>query len=110
MAFEKFDLENLDKERRKALAQSIGTISVEELKAIGDQIFRYADDPWREAFFQFIAENPGATFHHGVMSDGVNIVYCRDRDKGIWFLPGSGLGPLQATGRKAMSEIIRGKR
>ena len=109
MALEKFDLENLDKERRKALARSIRTISIEELKAIGDQIFRYADDPWREAFFKFIAENPGATFHHAVMSDGVNIVYCRDKDKGIWFLPGSGLGPLQETGRKAMSEIIRGK-
>jgi hypothetical protein len=43
------------------------------------------------------------------MSDGVNIVYCRDKDNGIWFLPGSGLGPLQATGRKAMSDIIRGQ-
>jgi len=107
MPFEKFDLENLDKERRKAIAKSIRTISVEELKALGEQIFRFADDPWREAFFRFIAENPGATFHHAVMSDGVNLVYSRDKDKGIWFLPGSGLGPLQATGRKAMSEIIR---
>ena len=108
MAFEKFDLENLDKERRKAIAKSIRTISVEELKALGEQIFRFADDPWREAFFRLIAENPGATFHHAVMSDGVNLVYSRDKDKGIWFLPGSGLGPLQAPGRKAMSEIIRG--
>ena len=109
MPFEKFDLENLDKERRKAIASSIRTISIEELKALGQQIFPYAEDPWREAFFTFIAENPGATFHHAVMSDGINIVYCRDENKGIWFLPGSGLGPLQETGRKAMSEIIRGK-
>jgi len=42
-----------------------------------------ADDPWREAFFRFIAENPGATFHHAVTSDGINIVYCRDKDKGM---------------------------
>lgn len=110
MAFEKFDLEHLDKERRKAIAKSMRTVSVEELKALGEQIFRYADDPWREAFFRFIAENPGATFHHAVMSDGMNIVYCRDKDKGIWFLPGSGLGPLQPTGRQVMSEIIRGQR
>ena len=61
MAFEKFDLENLDKERRKAIGNSIRMISVEELKAIGNEIFRYAEDPWREAFFGFIAENPGAT-------------------------------------------------
>ncbi len=57
MPFEKFDLENLDKGRRKAMANSIRTITVEELKVLGNQIFRCADDPWREAFFQFVAEN-----------------------------------------------------
>ena len=110
MPFEKFDLDNLDKERRKALAASIRTISVEELKAIGEQIFPMAGDPWRDTFFQFIADNRGATFHHAVASDGVNIIYCRDQDKGIWFLPGSGLGPLQATGKKIMKELIQGRR
>jgi len=45
MPFEKFDLENLDKERRKAVANSIRTMSVDELKALGNEIFRYADDP-----------------------------------------------------------------
>ena len=110
MPFDKFDLENLDKDRRKAIAKSIRTVSVDELKRIGEEIFHYADDPWREAFFKFIAENSGATFHHAVMSDGVNIVYCRDKDKGIWFLPGSGMGPLQATGRQTMKEIILGGR
>jgi hypothetical protein len=66
----------------KAIAKSIRTVSTEELKKIGEEIFHYADDPWRHAFFQFIAENPGATFHHAVTSDNVNIVYCRDKDKG----------------------------
>ena len=108
MSFEAFDLENLDKERRKALAKSIRPISVEELKKLGGELFRYAEDPWRDTFFRFIAENAGATFHHAVASDGVNFVYCRDQDKGIWFLPGSGMGPLQATGRKMMKEMIAG--
>jgi len=108
--FEKFDLESLDKERRKAIAKSIRTISVEELKALGEQLFPYADDPWREAFFRFIADNRGATFHHAVTSDGVNILYCRDKDKGAWFLPGTGMGPLQERGRRAMKEIIEGGR
>ena len=79
MPFEKFDLENLDKERRKAIAKSVRTISAEELKKIGEEIFPSADDPWREAFFRFIAENSGATFHYAVTSDGVHIVYCRDK-------------------------------
>ena len=100
MPFEKFDLEALTKERRKAIAKSIRTVSTEELNKIGEEIFHYADDPWRQAFFRFIAENPGATFYHAVTSDNVNIVYCRDKDKGMWFLPGSGMGPLQVQRKK----------
>ena len=109
MPFEKFDLETLTKERRKAIAKSIRTVDTEELKKIGEEIFRYAEDPWREAFFRFIAENPGATFHHAVTSDNVNIVYCREKDKGMWFLPGSGMGPLQARGKKVMKEMIEAR-
>ncbi len=108
MPFDTFDLENIDKERRKAIAKTIRHIDVEELKKIGGEIFRYADDPWREAFFQFLDENKGSTFHHATTSDGVNIIYCRDKDKGMWFLPGSGMGPLQAKGRKIMTEMIAG--
>ena len=108
MPFEQFDLENLDKERRKAIAKSIRTIGAEELKKLGGELFRYADDPWRQAFFRFIAENPGATFHHAITSDGVNIVYCRDQDKGMWFLPESGMGPVQATGSQITKEMITG--
>jgi hypothetical protein len=110
MPFDKFDLEELTKERRKAIAKSIRTVEAEELKKIGEEIFRYAEDPWREAFFRFIAENPGATFHHAVTSDNVNIIYCRDKDKGMWFLPGSGMGPLQARGKRVMKEMIENHR
>ncbi|MGZ4984813.1 MAG: hypothetical protein ACXV8A_01865 [Chthoniobacterales bacterium] len=106
MAFQKLDFENLTAERRKALAKSIRTASIEELKKLGEELFRFVDDPWREAFLGFLAENPGATFHHAVTSDGVHIVYCREKDKGIWFLPGSGKGPLQARGRQTMKELI----
>ena len=93
MPFEKFDLENLDKERRKAIANSIRTISVEELKAIGEQIFRYADDPWREAFFAFIAQNPlnagGAVVRVGVDHDSgarlLNLIrYCHTARQQAW--------------------------
>ena len=108
MPFETFDLDNLNKERRKAVAKTIRTLSPDELKTMGNEIFHYADDPWRDTFFNFIAENPGATFHHAVTSDGVNLIYCRNKDKGMWFLPGSGMGPLQERGRKVMQEMIGG--
>ena len=109
MPFNTFNLEELTKERRKAIAQTLRTVSSEELKNIGNEIFKFADDPWRQAFFDFIAQNPGATFHHAVTSDNVNIVFCRDKDKGMWFLPGSGMGPLQDRGKKIMKEMIQKK-
>ena len=106
MPFDKFvDFETLTRERRAAIAKSIHSISTEELKQTGEKLFPLAGDAWRDAFFQFIADNPVATYHHAVTHDGVNLLYCREKDKGIWFLPGRGLGPLQATGRKAMNEL-----
>ena len=106
MAFDKFtDYETLTKERLDAMAKSIRTINVEELKKLGEGLFPYTGDVWRDAFFKFIDENPGATYHHAITQDGVNLLYCRSQDKGIWFLPGSGLGPLQARGRAAMKKL-----
>jgi hypothetical protein len=110
MKFEKFDLESLDKERLKAAAESIRTMDVEELRPLGEELFPLADDPYRERFFRFIAENPGATVHHAVTSDDVNILYCREKDKGMWFVPKTGMGPLQERGREIMKEMIQGSR
>ena len=106
MPFEKFDFESLSAERRKAAASSIRAISVEELEKLGQKIFPVADDPWRDAFFGFIAEHRNSTFHYATTNDGVHVLYTVDFDKGMWFMPGIGKGPLQAGGRKAMKEII----
>ena len=56
--------------------------------------------------FQFIAEHPGATFHHASAGEGVIFVYSRDGDKGLWYLPGSGLGPLPQEARQLMRKAI----
>jgi hypothetical protein len=107
MPFEKFeDAEAIDKERRKAIAKSIRIISVEELKKLGEEMFDDPDRPWRETFLHFIAEHSGATFYHASAGEGVIVVYYRDGDKGLWYLPGSGLGPLPEEGRQLMKEAI----
>jgi hypothetical protein len=110
MPFETFNMDEITQARRKAIAGSIRTISVEELKALGEKLFPFFDDPWRETYFGFIAENSGATFHHAVTHDGVHIIYCHAKNKGMWFLPGTGKGPLQARGLKTLSEIVEGGR
>jgi hypothetical protein len=106
MESEKFDIDTITKERRDSIAKSIRTISVDELKKIGDELFPTAGDPWGELLYQFLGDNPSATFYYAVTSDGVHLVYCRDRDKGLWFKPGSGKGPLQERGRIAMKAAI----
>jgi hypothetical protein len=107
MPFEKFeDVESINRERRKAIAQSIRVISVEELKKLGEEIFDEPDRPWRQAFLQLIAENPGATFYHASAGEGVIFLYSRDDDKGLWYLPGSGIGSLSEGGRQLMRKAI----
>jgi len=107
MPFEKFeDAEAIDDERREAIAKSIRIISVEELKKLGDEIFDSPDRPWRQTFLQLIEEHPGGTFHYADAGQGVIFLYSRDADKGLWYLPGSGLGPLSEGGRRLMKEAI----
>ena len=107
MPFEKFeDVEAIDNELRKAVAKSIRIISVEELKKLGEEIFDSPDRPWQETFLSVVTENPGATFYHASAGEGVIILYSRENDKGLWYLPGSGLGPLPEGARRLMKEAI----
>jgi hypothetical protein len=107
MPFEKFeDAEAIDNERRKAIAKSIRIISVEELNKLGEEIFDEPDRPWRKTFLSLIAENPGATFYHASAGEGVIFLYSHDNDKGLWYLPGSGLGPLSEGARQLMKKAI----
>ncbi|MBO0695352.1 MAG: hypothetical protein J2P56_04525 [Verrucomicrobia bacterium] len=107
MPFEKFeDVEGIDNERRKAIAKSIRIIGVEELKKLGEEIFDEPDRPWRQTFLSVVTENPGATFYRASAGEGVIFLYSRDDDKGLWYLPGSGLGPLSEEGRQLMKEAI----
>jgi len=108
MPFDKFvDIEAINKERRKAITKSIRIISVEELKKLGEEIFDSPDRPWRQTFLSLIAEHPGATFYHASAGEGVIFLYSRDQDKGLWYLPGSGMGPLSVAGRQIMKEAIK---
>ena len=108
MPFDKFvDIEAINKERRKAITKSIRIISVEELKKLGEEIFDSPDRPWRQTFLSLIAEHPGATFYHASAGEGVIFLYSQDQDKGLWYLPGSGMGPLSVAGRQIMIEAIK---
>jgi hypothetical protein len=106
MSQDPFDTESLNEARSKSIAKTIEPISVDDLKAIGEQLFPYLDHPWRQQFFQFVSDNANCTFHHATTHDGIEIFYCKDQNKGMWFKPGSGMGPLQDKGLQALQAAL----
>jgi hypothetical protein len=106
MPSENLNMDEITEARRTSIEETIHTISVEEMAALGEELLPYVDHPWREAFFNFLKENPSATFYHAITHDQIHILYCSDKEKGIWFLPGSGLGPLQAKGLGILKQIV----
>ena len=106
MPFDTINLDEITEARRKSIAVSIRTISLEELKTLGERLFPFVDHPWREKFFTFLSENTGATFHHAITHDGVQILYCNAKEKGIWFMPGIGNGPMQPKGCAILKKIV----
>ena len=108
MAYENLNMDEITEARRKAIVELIKPISVEELKTLGEGLFPSLDHPWRDTFFTFITENAGATFHYATTHDQIHIIYCGAKDKGMWFMPGSGMGPLQAKGLKILKAIVMG--
>ena len=100
------DLEATMQSRRKAVMESIQQIPLEKLKALESQIFPYPEHPWREPFEAFLKETTGCVFHHANAGEGIQIVYCHAKDKGLWFIPKSGLGFLQPKGLQIMKEAV----
>ncbi len=107
---EQFDLDTITEGRRKSIEASIAPIDTDALKTLGEKLFPYFDHPWRQLFLDFVAQNSGSVFYRATTHDGVEIIYCDDKDKGIWFMPSSGVGPLTARGLSIMKAIVAKKR
>ena len=104
---ENLDINSITEGRRRAVDKTIRPISVEEIKALIDEIFPYMDDPYRERFAEFLTDNAGCSFYHATTNDPVHLLYCSTKDKGIWFLPGSGVGVLQQRGLDMLKDIVK---
>ena len=57
-------------------------------------------------FFQFLEENSGSTVYHATTNDQIEVLYCPDKEAGIWFLPQGGVGLLQIRELGILKEII----
>jgi hypothetical protein len=102
---ENLDIEQINEDRRKAIQQNIEVISSDDLKALGENLFPYADHPRREKFFEFLDQHSSDTCYHGTINDGVEVLYCPATEKGMWY-KARGMGPLSDKAIAAMKEIV----
>jgi hypothetical protein len=98
--------DNTMENRRVVVRKTIRPSTFEELKQLGVQRFPIVTDPWFERFNQFLEQHRSGRFYLAKTPEGAEIAYCRDADKGIWFLPGQGMGIVQPKGLKMLAEIV----
>jgi hypothetical protein len=111
MPFDKFvDMETLSEERRRALQQSLESMTVAELRNVVKQLSDFEGDPWQQKLVGVIEAHPEASFYRAVTQEGAIILYCPGEDTGVWFLPGSGMGPLPDQAKRHMKEAIAAPR
>jgi hypothetical protein len=108
MPFDKFvSLERVNEERRKAVQQSLRSVTIEEVKTVvNDVLAEFEGDPWKESFVRVMEEHPQGSFYRAAINEGAILLYCPEADTGVWVLPGSGMGPLPEPAKSDMKEAI----
>ena len=108
MPFDKLvDMETLNEERRRAIQESLQSVSVAELhKVVKELLSDFEGDPWQENFVSVIEAHPEASFYRAVPQEGAILLYCPSEDTGVWLLPGIGMGPLPEQAKRHMKEAI----
>src|SRR4029450_7015980 len=85
MEIENLNIEEIMVIRRHAVEESLRTISVAELKALTDELFPDVDHPWLEKFLSVISDPTSGLLHLAITDDRIHILYCHDKEIGMWF-------------------------
>lgn len=98
--------DNTMETRRAAIRKTIRPATLQELRELGEKTFTIATDPWLERYSEFLKQNASMKFYLARTTEGAQIVYCREANKAVWFLPGTGTGIVQPKGLQALAEIV----
>lgn len=109
MPTEQTNINEMMESRRHAVAESLRPISVAEVAALTEELFPSVDHPWLEKFSEVVNDPASGTFHHAMADDQVHVLYCHDKNIGMWFIRGVGKGPLQPEHLEIMREIVEAK-
>ena len=91
--------------RREMVRKTIRPVTYGALKKLGEHLFPIVSDPWCIRYNEFLDAHPDSRYFHARISGDTEIVYCRDQNRGIWFMPGKGLGKIQSKGLGILTEL-----
>ena len=94
--------------RRLMIEKTIRRATLAELRQIGEALFPIVTDPWCIRYAEFLNHNVDAKFYRAEVPGHAEIIYCADTGKGVWFLPGKGMGIIQPRGQELLAEIVAG--
>ena len=103
---EDLDMESIMDARRETIERTSEPIGIDELKSLGEKLFPFLDHPYRQEFSQFLEENSGSTVYHATTNDQIEVLYCPDKEDGIWFRPQGGVGRLPPRELGILKEIV----
>ncbi|MDR3404712.1 MAG: hypothetical protein P4L99_19570 [Chthoniobacter sp.] len=109
MENENLDIKAIMESRRRTIDESLCTISVPDLKSLTEDLFPYMDDPWFEMFVNTIENPNNHRFYHAIVDDRIQLLYCRDKEIAMWFIPGIGKGRLDPEQLRIVKEIVDAK-
>lgn len=92
--------------RREAIRKTIRPATWQEITELGEKRFPIVTDPWYVRLQEFLHAHKDAKFYRAEAPGGAEVIYCRETNTGIWFLPGTGMGIIQPKGLKALAEIV----
>jgi hypothetical protein len=108
MEHENLDINSIMEERGHAVEASLREIGTEELGQLEPVLFPDVTHPWLIPYHHFIEEHRGCLFYHGKADDHTHVIYCRQKEAGMWFIPGVAVGLLQPAALEGMKAIVDG--
>jgi len=96
--------------RKAAVRETIRPVSIDELKNLGEELFPVVSDPWYERFHSFLKDHAREKFYRAEIGSETKVVYCRDANRGMWFVPGFAMGFMRPRALAAFAEIVDKKK
>lgn len=91
--------------RRTMAKKTLHPVTLDELKKLGEERFPIVTDPWCTRYQEFLTQHSGGSFFRGDVPGNVEVIYCRDSGKGVWFMPGRAMGIIQSKGLEMLAEL-----